>query len=379
LNICVITPSFYPAVYWGGPIYSTKGLCQALAVNKGIVLRVLTTDTSGPTSNDRLIIEDLPEGFPSNFLVYYCKKSFGKDVSLEFFVKLIPMVKWADVIYLNGVYSPPTIPVLIACRLLKRPVIWATRGALQRWEGSTNRSIKVVWEYICRTIIHPSRTVLHVTSQEEADAAKSRMPNVPLSVIQNGVEIPEVEKDRKWIPQGCIRLLYLGRLHPIKGLENLIGSLTLPGAKNAKLTLAGDGDSRYRDKLEKLVLDNKLDRRVSFLGHVSGDEKHNLFLNSDVCIMPSYTENFGMVVAEALAHGLPVIASKGTPWSRVVGEGCGLWVENSPEALSKAIGSMELANLKEMGEKGRKWMMRDYSWSGVSGELLAVCEGLLNQ
>src|SRR5439155_27327241 len=88
-------------------------------------------------------------------------------------------------------------------------------------------------------------------------------------------------------------------------------------------------------------------------------------------IVPSYKENFAMVMAESLAHGVPVIASKGTPWRRVEEIGCGLWVDNDAESLAKAIGQMSRMPLREMGTRGREWMAKEYSWDKRAQEFLA--------
>ena len=86
--------------------------------------------------------------------------------------------------------------------------------------------------------------------------------------------------------------------------------------------------------------------------------------------MPSYTENFAIVVAEALAHGVPVIASTGTPWSRLGQMKCGLWVDNDPETLADAIRSISTMPLRDMGLIGREWMQSEFSWRSVAEQTL---------
>jgi glycosyltransferase involved in cell wall biosynthesis len=88
--------------------------------------------------------------------------------------------------------------------------------------------------------------------------------------------------------------------------------------------------------------------------------------------VPSYTENFAIVVAEALAHGVPVIASKGTPWSRLEEMKCGLWVDNDPETLARAIRSISGMSLQHMGFIGREWMRKEFSWRSVTDQMLGL-------
>src|SRR5947209_1044244 len=117
---------------------------------------------------------------------------------------------------------------------------------------------------------------------------------------------------------------------------------------------------------------------MRMIGEVRGDEKRRLFENSDLTIVPSHRENFGMVVAESLAHGVPVIASKGTPWRRVEEIGCGLWVDNDPKSLAQAIEQMSLMPLIEMGRRGREWMAKEFSWDKRAQEVLACYNALRN-
>ncbi len=128
------------------------------------------------------------------------------------------------------------------------------------------------------------------------------------------------------------------------------------------LTIAGAGDAEYAKNLQTTIAHMAPAERPKMIGYVSGSEKAKLFEHADVVVVPSYTENFGLVVAEALAHGVPVIASKGTPWQRVEEIGCGLWVDNSPESLAAAIKQISRMPLREMGQRGRDWMQREYSW-----------------
>src|SRR5262249_42256134 len=153
--------------------------------------------------------------------------------------------------------------------------------------------------------------------------------------------------------------------HPKKGIENLLeahhrinGRLSL----NSCLTIAGAGEQDYTEAINALIHDLGLSRHVKMTGHVEGQAKTRLFENADLVVVPSYTENFGLVVAEALAHGVPVITSRGTPWNRVEEIGCGLWVDNDPDSLAQAIERISSMPLQDMGLRGREWMQREFAW-----------------
>jgi glycosyltransferase involved in cell wall biosynthesis len=115
------------------------------------------------------------------------------------------------------------------------------------------------------------------------------------------------------------------------------------------------------------------------IGSLSGQAKASFFESADLLVAPSYTENFALVVAEALAHGVPVIASKGTPWRRVEEVGCGLWVDNSPESLAAAITQISRMPLREMGIRGRDWMRKEFSWDQAASRMVQLYQSMLTR
>lgn len=371
MRVLHIVPAFYPAVYHGGPIHSLYSLCNALA-RQGVELRVLTTDTAGP--GRRVPVEGIPTVTPSGYQVYFCRRSFSVSVAPGLLWYMIGVIRWADVVHLTAVYSFPTIPCLLACKVLGRPVVWSPRGSLQRWEGSTRPTLKAVWEWVCR-VVAPKRLVLHVTSEEEAKESLEKFPGVETAVIPNGIEIPG--KVTHIHGSGMLRLLYLGRLDPKKGIENLLAACRiLDGALGVpwSLRVAGTGDPIYTKTIKVRIEELGLSQPVEMVGEVVREAKRRLFENADIVVVPSYTENFGMVVAEALAHSVPVIASRGTPWKRLEEMGCGLWVDNTPEELAKAIEQMSRMPLREMGQRGREWMQREFGWDIRAQEIIKCYE-----
>lgn len=334
-----------------------------------MTLRVLTTDSAGPTRLDKVKVSAFPMHYAGGYEVFFCRRWWAASVSPGMFLRLWPMIRWADVVQLTAVYSPPTILTLLFCRLLGKPVVWSPRGALQRWEGATKPLFKKIWEWICNVLIKPGRCILHVTSEQEAVVSVARVPKAVAELIPNGVDIPEVLPSRVWLPDGKLRLLYLGRLHPIKGIENLLRALDILKDDSISLMICGSGDEVYTLGLRQLIHKLGLEQCVSFHGHVDGEEKMKVFMQADLCVVPSFSENFGMVVVESLAHGVPVIAATGTPWSDVVKHNCGLWVENTADSLAVALHEVRKRDLAEMGRRGRRWMERDYSWSKVAKEM----------
>ncbi len=383
MKLLHITPTYYPATYWGGPIFSVYALNNVLSALPDLELKVLTTDSAGPQISDRLNVHGLVGTYP-DYEVIFCRRIAGASVSVEFLGRLISLIRQSDVVHLTATYSFPTIPTLIICRFLRKPLVWSPRGAIldaYDWEGARKRGIKKAWERVCNFIIRPGSVTLHVTSEDERHASLSRIPRAEAVIISNGVETLPSLPEREWLPEGRLRLIFMGRLSPKKGVENLLKTMKLMEEdQSVELTIYGTGDNHYKDSLIELAKDlDLLDKSVNFAGHVDGDDKHNAFLNADMCIIPSYTENFCMVVAEALGHGVSVVASRGTPWAEVEERDCGLWVDNSPEVLVQSIRAMRSRDLSDMGRNGWEWMKECYSWDVVGDAMHDVYAALLSE
>ena len=380
MKILHVVPSYYPATYWGGPIFSVYALNNALASQPDVVLTVLTTDTAGAKVREHLNKTGLAGLYPDQEVVI-TRRLAGSSVSFELLQKLPRLVRRADVVHLTATYNFPTIPTLLLCRIFDKPLVWSPRGAIQdahEWQGTKRRRLKRWWERLCNILIRPGRVIAHTTSERERVATQERIPNATALVVANGVDIPELSMARAWCPDGRLRLMYLGRLSPKKGIENLLEAVSLLNDPSISLTIYGAGDADYTTRLKSMARQlGLIDDLVSFAGHVDGTDKSAAFACADVCIVPSYTENFCMVVAEALAHGLPVISSWGTPWAEIEENHCGLWVNNSPDSLAQAIIKIRTMELPEMGNRGREWMKQYFSWSNMANGMLCLYEKVL--
>ncbi len=157
-------------------------------------------------------------------------------------------------------------------------------------------------------------SVAPVTKQDEARESRTRITRVAaVEIIANGVEIPQtLPSQGPWQQDGKLRLMFIGRLHQKKGIENLLQAMKRLDPDDT-LVICGTGDSEYTASLKQMTHALELEGRVQFRGQVDGPARLQAFSEADVCIVPSFTENFAMVNAEALAHGVPVIASRGTP------------------------------------------------------------------
>jgi len=369
MKVLHVVPSFYPAYSYGGPIRSTLELCRH-AVELGCEVRVLTTDANGL---DRVLDVEKNEEveFPEGFRVRYCRRRQRHSVSPTL-IRLLPTyMRWADVVHLTGVYNFPTFPTIFWARLLNKRLVWSPRGGLQRWKGSSRVGPKALWDFLWYHTADRDELTMHVTSELESCETLARFPKLRMATIPNGVDVP-VDLNRVERTED-LRLLFIGRLDPKKGIESLLKACSLvDSALPWRLAIAGWGPPGYVSHLKEQIPALGLGGRVEILGPVLSEAKKGLFECSDVALVPSYTENFGIVVAEALAHGVPVIASKGTPWSRLEDMRCGVWVDNDPESLADAIRSINTMPLQDMGRRGREWMQNEFSWRSVTNQMLAL-------
>ena len=371
MKVLHVAPSFHPAHVYGGPIRSTFELCRNLA-KLGCEVRVLTTDANGP--NQTLDVKKSEEiELPEGFRIRYCPRWQGDSVAPQLAWLLPSYMRWADIVHLTGVYNFPTFPTIWRGHSLRKPLIWSPRGALQRWKGSLRRGPKWIWDSIWYHTANSNNLKMHVTSEQEGQEILVRFPKLRIAMIPNGVDVPSdlnrVERS------GDLRLLFIGRLDPKKGIESLLKACSIVDSVPPwHLTIAGWGAPDYVSQLTDLIRTLGLNGRVEMVGEVLSAAKGKLFESSDVTLVPSYTENFAIVVAEALAHAVPVIASKGTPWGRLEDMKCGLWVDNSPQSLADAIRNISRMPLRDMGLLGREWMRKEFSWRSVSEQMLNLYE-----
>jgi glycosyltransferase involved in cell wall biosynthesis len=353
MNILHVTPTFYPATYWGGPIWSTKAICDGIARMPDMSVRVLTSDAAGPDVNDRVTPVPLP------YPVHYARRMTGHSIAPGLLGRLPRAMHWADVVHLTGVYNTPTLPVFALAKALGKPMVWSPRGALQatqNWSQAPRVLAKKSFERALN-VLRPRDSIMHVTATAEATQSIVRFADMATVTIANAVDVPVRLPARATNPARTT-LIFLGRLHPKKGLDALIDAMrTLP--EHFDLDVYGSGDGAYCAALRAKAAD--LGARVRFHGHLADADKAQAFARSDLFVLPSYSENFGIAVAEALAHSVPVLTTTATPWQALDAQGCGRCICMDRDDLGAQINSLCQRDLGAMGARGRAWVARDFS------------------
>lgn len=287
----------------------------------------------------------------------------------------------------HGIWGLTNIASANAARRAGVPYILHTHGMLEPWALQFKaRKKRLAWAAYQRRIVAAS-SALVATSGQERDSVKKLFPQHPVAVIPNGVPFPRTIPNR-----GCrsasdrANLLFMSRVHPVKNLLSLVQAwrevCSAPSRQRWVLQIAGPDELDHTREVMVLVHSLGLESRVEFLGPVGENNKDRLLEAADLFVLPSFSENFGIVVAEALAYGLPVIASKGTPWSGLVEHGCGWWAEPTPGSLARALAeAIDLGNAERhcIGLRGRDFAKVAFSWGGIGLSTMQLYEWVMGR
>lgn len=361
----------------GGPSRSVPFLCEALA-ERNVSVRLVTT----VPDSDRDAKAILPARSVETRLVEESKGLRRKLRSpVSFYRTLRDEIRQAPpaLIHDHGLWLPSNVGAALVAWQWDLPLVISTRGMLTSWALQHNRWKKrLAWGAYQKHVLGQA-ALFHVTSQEEVEALRELGFDQPAAIIPNGVPLPEGDASGESLTERR-RALFLSRLHPKKGLPMLLEAWAEVRPEDWELVLVGPSENGHRAELEAQVRQYRLDDEVQFPGSVSDDEKWDLYRSADLFVLPTHSENFGIVVAEALASGLPVLTTTGTPWAELETHRCGWWVEPEVESITKAldaaVGSDDEIR-RQMGKRGRTLVETRYSWEGVAEQMCAAYRWLL--
>lgn len=272
-----------------------------------------------------------------------------------------------DVVHVNCCWHPYFAYAVIWARQAGYKVVLTPHGMLEPWIMQRNywtRKLPSLLLYQRKAV--RKATLLHATAEEERKHLEDLQWNNRIEVIPNGIQVAQISLKKSWTPTHS--LLFLSRIHPKKGIDQLIRSLSVIPA-DYKLKIAGEGEPSYIKELQDLALAEGVADRIEWLGGVYGERKWDVIQAADVMVLPTHSENFGIVVAEALASGTPVITTHGTPWKSLIEEHCGWWIPCGAASLRQALveyASCTEVQLQQMGVNGRKLVEKNFSTQNVA-------------
>jgi glycosyltransferase involved in cell wall biosynthesis len=291
-----------------------------------------------------------------------------------------------DVVHDNGIWLPHNhrLAKLSATRRIPRVV--STRGMLEPWAKKHKQWKKhVAWKLYQRRDLKRA-CCHHATAEAEARNVQGLELGVPVRVIPNGIDVPESDpivvspEDAKKKQRGKKIALFLGRINPKKGLPMLVEAWARVRPEGWLLQIAGPDEAGHRIQVAKAVSACGLCDVVSFVGAIDAQQKQSVFHGASLFVLPTHSENFGMAIAEALAHSLPVLTTTGAPWSILSERGCGWWVDPTVDGIAEGLRrstSHDLETLRVMGERGRELVAAEFGWDHLAAQYLSMYEDCL--
>lgn len=325
----------------GGPVSFVVDLARALAA-EGHEARALVDDRAGAPSG------------------------WGANPALIDRPRADDALSWAQIAHISGVWVPGAARLADACRRAALPYVLSLHGVLNPWPMAQQRLKKRLYLIAAGNRLLRGAGAIHCTSEGEKAHASRWAPPDRLAVVPPLIDLspaatqPDPEAARRAFP--ALRaaepvVLFVGRLHPVKGVERLIAAAALL-SRPARIVIAGDGEAGYAASLRRQAAESGA--RVEFLGFVGPDVRPSLYAAADLFVLPSRQENFGLVLFESLAAGTPVLTTRHVDtWPELVEHGRAIIAGDAPAELARAIDEAlaDRQALAARGEAGRAWVL----------------------
>ena len=284
-----------------------------------------------------------------------------------------------DIIHNHGLWMMPNVYASNACINSNCRLMVSPHGAMSSWALGRSALVKNIYWKLFQGPALQTTACFHATAESEYEDIRRLGFRQPVCIIPCGVNMHPLEQV-KYSPKR--KLLFLGRINPIKGVDILLHSWQAVEQKfqDWDLHIAGPDSGGYLAEMQ--VLAEKLQlKRIVFRGPLFGVDKLQAYRDASLYVLPTHSENFGITVAEALAAGTPAVVTRGAPWSGLVEQGAGWWIDVGVAPLVACLEqalSTSPQRLREMGKAGHEWMERDFSWERISAQFLVTYRWLLD-
>ena len=382
MKILHIIPSVGPAR--GGPSKAILEMVKTLA-DQNVHVEIVTTNDNGSSLltvplGEKIDYQGVPVWFFSRFSPpIHGIREFAFSATLtQWLWRSIPHY---DLIHVHAIFSYPSTIAMTIARHYNIPYIARPLGQLCHWALAQSKTKKQLYLNLIERKNLNQAKVLHFTASLEQEEVRVLNLNSPSVVIPLGLNLPKITKAIDSNTKPPYTLLFLSRLHPKKGLDNLLAAWNQIKPHHWQLIIAGSGEEDYVKAIRLQIETLGLGKTVKLVGAIEGEAKWNLYSSSDLFVLPTFSENFGIVVAEALGSGIPVITTKAAPWSDLVTHQCGWWIEVGVEPLTEALKqamSLSRQERQVMGQRGRQLIEQNYTWQQTATKLMDVYEAILN-
>ncbi|MBE9211826.1 glycosyltransferase [Plectonema cf. radiosum LEGE 06105] len=391
MRILQIVPSI--SVIYGGPSQMVLGLAPALA-KQGVKVTVLTTDSNGDTGQKALDVLLNSAIQQDGYEIIYFKCSPFRRYKFS-----VDLLKWLnnhaheyDLAHIHALFSPLSSTAAAVCRAKKLPYILRPLGTLDPADLRKKKQLKQLYAAILERPNIAKAAAIHFTSQQEAKVSHRFGAITKDLVIPLGVkEMQSKSRDLKFnvfnkynIPEDKPLILFMSRIDPKKGLDLLIPALEklLNEQLNFHFILAGTNpqDPSYEKKINLQIQASPLNKHTTVTGFVTGELKYGLLEAADLFVLPSYYENFGIAVAEAMVTGIPVVISDQVHICQEVSSSQSGWVgttnvESIADLLREALKYPE--ERQRRGLQARKYALLNYSWDAIAQRIIGAYQDIL--
>lgn len=316
-----------------------------------------------------------------NCQIRYISHSILGEMKKEWWVLLNEI--HPDIVHVNCCWMPGCAFTQKWAQQLGYKIVLTPHGMLEPWiikRHYWTKKVPALLLYQKQAVVKAD--YLHATAQSEKENLLKLNYNNKIEIIANGIEVKNVALKTSWNRKK--EILFLSRIHVKKGINFLIEATAnlKTELQGYTINIAGEGEESYINELKQLASKLGIADLIHFIGGVYGDEKWELFRKADLFVLPTHSENFGIVVAEALACGTPVITTQGTPWQELESYHCGWWTEIGTEATTKALKEFlqcTEVQLKQMGKNGRRLMEEKYSSQKMAHSMVNLYRKILKQ
>lgn len=387
IHLAFVTPHYPPSRGYGGVTEASYRLSRAIA-DLGIDVSVITSDAQ---LDGRVPFDHFKHEEKEHLKIYPYRYFKGRKSAPSLFGHrtIYNVIKTCDVVYLNGIYAYPVTVGAWAAQRYHKPYVVAMRNGLDPFMFQIRKTKKKIGFYTYVNTILKKAAAIHATAEQEVRHTEAFGVSGDFVIIPNGVDSITIQQtDLKiakdeWPQLKDKRvLLFLSRLSPQKGLDMLIPAWARLFQKypDAVLVIAGPDYLGHENEIRALATQYNLGDSVLFTGEVNGERKLSLYKKASLFVLPSYSENFGNVIAEALSFKLPVLTTTATPWNSINEYSCGLCVAPNLDSITTALDGLlqkSKAELKSMGKNAESLLANMNTWEHSAQEFVSLFQRLV--